>query len=77
MGFTLLGPLTQVRVIARGHGIRELARLNRRYGRARWRKCAGIAQVLLPDGDVQPAEIHWYEASGLGRHELKIKRYLA
>jgi hypothetical protein len=50
--------------------------LIRQYGRGRWRKRKGIATIRLSDGTVQEAEIHWYEAAGLGRRELKIKRYL-
>ena len=62
--------------IARGRGIRELARLRRAYGRGKWRKCKGYADVRLPDGATRHAELHWYEAHGRGRFELKIKRYV-
>ncbi len=55
---------------------RELARLRRRYGRARWRKRKGRAQIELPSGVVRLAELHWYEATGVGQREFKIKRYL-
>jgi len=74
--FPLVGPITDVETIATGSGIRELARLRRRYGRARWRKRKGIAQVELPDGVIRVAEVHWYEATGVGQREFKIKRYL-
>jgi hypothetical protein len=74
--FRILGRITDVETIAVGSGIRELARLRRRYGRARWRKRKGIAQVGLPDGVVRLAELHWYEATGVGKCEFKIKRYL-
>ena len=53
--------------------IRELARLRRRYGRGRWRKLKGIARVRLVDGSIHTAEVHWYEAHGIGRKELKLK----
>ena len=53
-----------------------MARLRRRYGRARWRKRKGVAKVELQDGSVRLAELHWYEATGIGRRELKLKRYL-
>ena len=76
MYFRILGDITDVETIATGSGIRELARLRRRYGRARWRKRKGTAQVELAGGVVRLAEIHWYEASGKGQHEFKIKRYL-
>ena len=76
MYFRILGRINDVETIAVGAGIRERARLRRRYGRGRWRKRKGIAQVELPDGAVRLAELHWYEASGIGRCEIKIKRYL-
>jgi len=74
--FRVVSPITDVETIATGSGIRELARLRRRYGRARWRKRKGCAQIELPSGVVRLAELHWYEATGLGRREFKIKRYL-
>jgi hypothetical protein len=74
--FRIVGPITDVETIATGSGIRELARLRRRYGRARWRKRKGISQVELPDGIIRVAELHWYEATGVGQREFKIKRYL-
>ena len=76
MDFQLLEPLRQIETIAQGTGIRELARLRRTYGPGRWRKRTGVARVRLDDGAVRLSEIHWYEAHGIGRHELKIKRYL-
>jgi len=74
--FRILGEITDVETIATGSGIRELARLRRRYGRGRWRKRKGTAQVELPGGVIRRAELHWYEAAGIGQHEFKIKRYL-
>ena len=76
MYFRILGELTDVETIATGSGIRELARLRRRYGRGRWRKRKGTAQLELPGGVIRPTELHWYEAAGIGQHEFKIKRYL-
>ena len=76
MYFRLLGRITNVETIATGAAIREIARLRRHYGRARWRKRKGIARIELSDGTVRLAELHWYEATGVGRRELKIKRYL-
>ena len=76
MYFRVLGQVTSIETIATGSGIREIARLRRRYGRARWRKRKGIARVALGDGAVRLAELHWYEATGVGRRELKLKRYL-
>jgi hypothetical protein len=76
MTFEVLGPLTDVETIATGRGIRELARLRRRYGRGRRRKRKGFAEVSLADGTVCQAELHWHEATGIGRCEMKIKRLL-
>jgi hypothetical protein len=75
--FEILGPITNQETIATGSGIREIRRLRRAYGRARWRKRKGVARVRLADGTIARAELHWYEASGVGRREVKIKRYLS
>ena len=76
MHFRVVGEITDAETIATGSGIREIARLRRRYGRARWRKRQGIARVALEDGTVRRAEVRWYEATSIGRRELKLKRYL-
>jgi hypothetical protein len=76
MHFEILGDITQIETIATGSGIREIARLRKRYGRGRWRKRKGIAEVRLPGGEVLRAEVHWYEATGIGRREFKIKHLL-
>lgn len=76
MPFEILGPIRDARTIAAGPSVRDRARLRRSYGRGRWRKRKGRATVRLPDGVVCDAEVHWYEASGLGRREVKIKRLL-
>jgi hypothetical protein len=76
MTFELLDEISEVETFAAGSKIREIARLRRVYGRGRWRKRKGIAQVRLPDGSIHLAELHWYEASGIGRKELKIKHLL-
>jgi hypothetical protein len=75
--FRIVGALTQVQTIAAGNAIREVQRLRRVYGRGRWRKRKGQARVELPDGTIRLAEVHWYEATGIGRKEHKIKRYLS
>lgn len=77
MEFKIIGPFLRIETIAIGRAIRELARLRRVYGHGRWRKRAGVATVRLRDGFVCDAEVHWYEATGVGRRELKIKRLLA
>jgi hypothetical protein len=76
MGFEIIGDITDVEVIAVGSSIREIARLRKFYGRGRWRKLKGIALVRLPDDTARKAEIHWYEAHGIGKREFKIKRTL-
>ena len=76
MDFTIVGDITDIETFAVGKAIREIGRLRRRYGRGRWRKRKGIAQVRLSDGTIRLAELHWYEASGIGKKEFKIKRYL-
>ena len=76
MDFRVLGDISNIETIATGSGIRELARLRKRYGRGRWRKRKGYAEVKLHDGTTTTAELHWYEATGIGRREFKIKRFL-
>lgn len=76
MRFEILGQISNVETFATGSGIREIARLRRVYGRGRWRKRKGIASVRLADGAIGMAEIHWYEAPGIGRKEFKIKHLL-
>lgn len=76
MSFKILDEITEVEIIAVGSSIREIARLRKRYGPGRWRKMKGIATIELPNGDTRQAEIHWYEARGIGRKEFKRKRYI-
>jgi len=76
MDFEILGDLTGVDTIARGSGIREVKRLRKQYGRGRWRKRKGFAEVRLATGEIVKAELHWYEATGIGKRESKIKRFL-
>jgi hypothetical protein len=75
-GFKLRGEIRDVAVIAAGRAVRVLAKLRRAYGGARWRKLKGRALVELPDGTVVLAELHWYEAHGIGRKDMKVKRLL-
>jgi hypothetical protein len=77
VGFQLVGAILEQETIAVGRRIRELPRLVKVYGPGRWRKRKGIARIRLDDGTVRTAEIHWYEAHGIGRKELKIKRFIA
>jgi hypothetical protein len=76
MHFEILGEIGEVETIATGSGIRELSRLRKRYGRGRWRKRKGIAEIRLRSGQTVKAEVHWYEATGIGKREFKIKRLI-
>jgi hypothetical protein len=71
-----VGGIGEVEVIAAGRAVRVRARLRKLYGGHRWRKLKGLARVELPDGRVEVAELHWFEAHGIGRREMKIKRFL-
>lgn len=75
MRFEILGEISGAETIAQGAGIREIARLRKRYGRGRWRKRKGTAQIRLENGDVCLVELHWYEAGGIGKREFKIKNF--
>jgi hypothetical protein len=75
-GFKLRGEITDVEILASGRAIRVLGKLRKAYGRGRWRKLKGRASVELPDGRVALAELHWYEAHGIGRKDMKVKRLL-
>ena len=74
--FEVLGEIRDIRMMAVGGRIRDLPRLRRKYGNGRWRKLKGFALVRLEDGTIREAEIHWYEAHGIGRRGIKIKRFL-
>ena len=76
MDFEIIGNIRQTGTFARGSAIRELSRLRKFHGLGNWRKRKGFATVRLPDGSLRDAEIHWYEANGIGKREFKIKRYL-
>ena len=76
MPFEILGEISEIETFAAGSGIREIARLRKIYGRGHWRKRKGVARVRLSNGTVHLAEVHWYEATGIGRKEFKIKHLL-
>jgi len=76
MDLILLSEIQDIEIIAIGNSIHEISRLRKIYGKGRWRKLKGIARVQLPDGSVTLAEIHWYEAHGIGKKEIKIKRLI-
>jgi hypothetical protein len=73
MDFEIVGEITNIETIAAGTGIRDRARLRRQYGRGRWRKLKGVARVRLLSGRIRLAEVHWYEAHGIGKREFKLK----
>jgi hypothetical protein len=75
MKFEVVGRIERQQTFATGSAIREIARLRKIYGPGRWRKRKGIAVVRFEDGSIRQAEVHWYEAGGIGKKELKIKRF--
>ena len=74
--FTIIGPIAEIEILAIGSKIRILPFLQESFGRGRWRKLKGLATVRLESGDVRRAEVHWFEAHGVGKRLLRIKRYL-
>lgn len=76
MDFEIISEITDIKTIAVGNKIRDLPRLRKIYGKGRWRKLKGIASIKLLNGRIRLAELHWYEAHGLGKKEIKRKRYL-
>jgi hypothetical protein len=76
MNFEVLAGPTEIETIAVNLGVRERAGLKAQYGGRRWRKLKGNAVIRLPNGNVRQVELHWYEAHGVGRRRMKIKRYL-
>ncbi len=76
MYFDIIEEIRGIEAIAVGSGIRDLARLQKLYGEGRWRKMKGVALIRLRSGRVRKAELHWYEAHGKGKKEIKRKRYL-
>jgi hypothetical protein len=76
MELKILGKISDPEIISSGVSLRVRRRLRKLYGQGRWRKLKGVATVRLPDGHVMLAEVHWYEAHGVGLKELKVKRLL-
>ncbi|OLE55642.1 MAG: hypothetical protein AUG51_01490 [Acidobacteria bacterium 13_1_20CM_3_53_8] len=76
MNFEIIGKIADVETIAIGSSIRILPILRKRFGKGRWRKLKGVAQVRLRDGTIRHAEVHWFEAHGIGKRFMRIKRYL-
>ena len=76
MHFEIIGNISEIQIIAEGSGIRILSLLRERYGHGNWKKLKGIAPVRLSNGRICYAEIHWFEAHGIGKKKMRIKRYL-
>ncbi len=76
MDFVILTEIRLVETIARGAGIRNVAKLRRKYGKGNWLKRKGVAEVRLENGERGLAEIHWHEANGIGKRDFKIKHFL-
>jgi len=76
MHFEIVGRISEIETIVAGPSIRILSILRKRYGRGRWRKLKGVANVRLYDGRIRLAEVHWFEAHGIGKRKMRIKRYL-
>ncbi len=76
MKFEIVSQIEEIEIVAVGTHIRDLAYLQKVYGRGRWRKLKGKAHVKLPNGRMRRVELHWYEAHGIGRKDIKIKYYL-
>jgi hypothetical protein len=76
MYFEVVGEIRDVEAIAVGGNIDDIMRLRRQFGPGRWRKLKGVARVRVESGGVRVAELHWYEAHGIGRRKMKIKRFL-
>ena len=77
MYFEIVSDITEIKIIAVGSSIREIKRLRRQFGHGSWRKLKGFALVKLPSGRIRRVELHWYEAHGIGKKKIKIKRYLS
>ena len=76
MYFEIIGEIKDIETIAIGGRIRDIMRIQKQFGRGRWRKLKGIGKVLLENGRICNAELHWHEAHGIGRKKMKIKRFL-
>lgn len=76
MSFEIVSEITEIETIAVGSAIRDITRLGKHYGNGRWRKLKGVALIRLSSGRIRRAELHWYEAHGIGKKEFKRKRYL-
>jgi hypothetical protein len=76
VNFEIVGQIDEIETIASGNSIRDIKSIRKKFGSGRWRKLKGVATVRLFDGTIRKAEIHWYEAHGIGRRKLKIKAFI-
>ena len=76
VSFEIISNIEDITIITVGNGIRDLNRLRKHYGDGRWRKLKGTATIMLSNGRIRKVELHWYEVEGIGRKEMKRKRYL-
>jgi hypothetical protein len=76
MHFEIINEIENIETIAVGGNIRDIMRLRKQYGIGRWRKLKGIASIRLKNDRIRKAELHWYEAHGIGRKKMKIKKFL-
>jgi len=74
--FEIIEEIEEIETIAIGGKIHDIMRLQKQFGSARWRKLKGFAMVRLQSGKIRKAELHWYEAHGIGKKKMKIKRFL-
>lgn len=76
MNLEVIGHIRDVETIAVGRRIRDIMRLRKQFGPDRWRRMKAVADIRLPNGTIRVAEIHWYEAHGIGKRKLKLIRFL-
>ena len=74
--FEIISEIHSIETIAIGSSIKTVQQLNKQFGKARWRKLKGAASVRLESGRIRKVELHWYEANGVGKKKIKIKRFL-
>jgi len=75
--FEIISEIKDIHTIAVGSSIKDLNRLRKLYGKGRWRKLKGTANVrIVKTGNIYFAELHWYEAHGIGKKEIKLKSKL-
>ena len=76
MYFEIIGKIKNIETIAIGGRIRDIMRIQKQFGHGRWRKLKGTGKIRIESGRICNAELHWYEAHGIGRKKMKIKRFL-